>query len=489
MPSITTTKPLNDLKAAIDAAPKGKKIVAFFDFDGTIIEGYSAGLYLKRLFKERSLSPRDYVEIVSFLFLEDPTDDEFANLLRCCLKNWKGKTEDEVRQLWLELFIAELGARIYPEISEIIRAHKRRGHRIVVASSALKYQIEHCAEALEIDEILASRAELVDDQFSGDIDAPTLWGEGKAQAVSDYAKRHKLNLDNCFAYANGSEDVDFLSGVGHPCAVNPSSRLTAAARKNAWPQLRFRSPTKVSVNEKVRTIASDAGMGLSLLGTLVSTVAGTPKRKALNRLFNLGSDIGLAAAGIKLNIIGEQNLWAQRPAVFIFNHQSPLDLIIGVNLIGRDFTGVVKKEAKDMFGWGHFMQFSEMAFIDRGNTAQAKEMLAPAIEKLSRGISVGLCPEGTRSYTPKLGKFKKGAFHIAMQAGVPIVPVVLRNAAECMSRDSLWMRPGTVDVCVLPPIDCIDWTLDNMQSHIDEIENSYREIIADWPGTTQYAIA
>ena len=87
MPSITTTKPLNDLKAAIDAAPKGKKIVAFFDFDGTIIEGYSAGLYLKRLFKERSLSPRDYVEIVSFLFLEDPTDDEFANLLRCCLKN------------------------------------------------------------------------------------------------------------------------------------------------------------------------------------------------------------------------------------------------------------------------------------------------------------------------------------------------------------------------------------------------------------------
>lgn len=74
-----------------------------------------------------------------------------------------------------------------------------------------------------------------------------------------------------------------------------------------------------------------------------------------------------------------------------------------------------------------------------------------AIEAL--GLSVVIAPEGTRSLTPRLGWFKKGAFHIVMQAGVPLVPVVIRNTYEVMARHSLLFRPGTVQVYVPPPID------------------------------------
>ena len=73
------------------------------------------------------------------------------------------------------------------------------------------------------------------------------------------------------------------------------------------------------------------------------------------------------------------------------------------------------------------------------------------LDKLADGVSIAIAPEGTRSLSDRLGPFKKGAFHIAMQAGVPIVPIVIRNAGELMWRNSFWLRPGTVDVRVLEP--------------------------------------
>ena len=89
-------------------------------------------------------------------------------------------------------------------------------------------------------------------------------------------------------------------------------------------------------------------------------------------------------------------------------------------------------------------RLADMAFVDRGNTTQAKAALAPAVARLREGISLVMAPEGTRSATPALGPFKKGAFHVAMQAGVPIVPIVIRNAGELMWRGASTIREGTV---------------------------------------------
>ena len=118
-----------------------------------------------------------------------------------------------------------------------------------------------------------------------------------------------------------------------------------------------------------------------------------------------------------------------------------------MKLLRGGFTGVAKAEAKKVPGFGQFFQIAGVAFIERGDIRQAKQALEPAVAKVrDERISLVIAPEGTRSATPRLGRFKKGAFHIAMQAEVPIVPIVIRNAGEVMWRGSQTLHGGTVEV-------------------------------------------
>jgi putative phosphoserine phosphatase/1-acylglycerol-3-phosphate O-acyltransferase len=182
-----------------------------------------------------------------------------------------------------------------------------------------------------------------------------------------------------------------------------------------------------------------------------------------------------------MNVTGAENLWAARPAVFIFNHQSQLDVIVMASLLRTDFTGVAKKELKTdpMFaplGW-----LADVAFVDRANTEEAKKALAPAVEALREGRSLAMAPEGTRSATPRLGPFKKGAFHVAMQAGVPIVPVVIRNAGELMPSHGVLISSGTLDVAVLPPVSTRNWQRDDIDHEVERVRGMYLETLGPWP--------
>jgi putative phosphoserine phosphatase/1-acylglycerol-3-phosphate O-acyltransferase len=133
--------------------------------------------------------------------------------------------------------------------------------------------------------------------------------------------------------------------------------------------------------------------------------------------------------------------------------------------------------------FGQFFQLAGVAFIDRGNTMQAKEALAPAVAKVrEEGLSLALSPEGTRSPTPRLGRFKKGAFHIAMQAEVPMVAIVIRNAGEVMWRGSQTMHSGTVEVVVHPPVDTADWAVETIDDHVADVRGMFVRTLAEWPG-------
>jgi putative phosphoserine phosphatase/1-acylglycerol-3-phosphate O-acyltransferase len=192
----------------------------------------------------------------------------------------------------------------------------------------------------------------------------------------------------------------------------------------------------------------------------------------------VGSDLGLAVAGIDIDIVqGAEHLWSARPCVFVFNHQSKLDTIVVTKLLRSDFTGVAKKEAANVPGFGQFFRLAGVAFIDRSNPAKAREALTPAIEKLRDGMSLVLAPEGTRSATPRLGPFKKGAFHIAMQAGVPMVPIVLENAGELMWRYDQMVRPGTVRVVVHPPIETDEWRVETLDEHVAHVRGLFLETL------------
>ncbi len=177
---------------------------------------------------------------------------------------------------------------------------------------------------------------------------------------------------------------------------------------------------------------------------------------------------------------GEENLWSHRPAVFIFNHQSGLDSLLMAQLTQRDVVGVAKKELETTPIVGTLMKAAGVVFVDRGARSKAIEAMKPAVDAMREGLSVVIAPEGTRSATRKIGKFKKGAFHMEMAAGVPIIPVVIKNALDALPRHGLVIRSTTIDIVVHPPIPTSDWQREDLEARSSEIEALYEATLADY---------
>ncbi|CDO73829.1 hypothetical protein BN946_scf185015.g158 [Trametes cinnabarina] len=158
------------------------------------------------------------------------------------------------------------------------------------------------------------------------------------------------------------------------------------------------------------------------------------------------------AVGIKLVVEGEEYL-ETRPAVLVGNHQSMLDILYLGRIFPRRASIMAKKELQWSPLLGQFMTLSGAVFVDRGNNARAVRSLTAAGETMKqRHSSLWLFPEGTRSMRPyaDMLPFKKGAFHTAIQAQVPIVPVVCENYWRLYRKGVF--ESGTLKVKVLPPI-------------------------------------
>ena len=124
------------------------------------------------------------------------------------------------------------------------------GHTVAIASSATRYQARPIAKELGIEHLLCTRATVCDGRLTGGVEGAPLWGAGKAAAVCDFAKAHKIALARSYGYANGNEDIAFLKSVGHATAVNPKPALIEAAQREGWPVLRF--PARRSASAATR---------------------------------------------------------------------------------------------------------------------------------------------------------------------------------------------------------------------------------------------
>ena len=478
------TEYMSEVEQAIERVlqgPRGKSVGAFFDFDGTLIDGFSAGAYFIDRIQRRDFGFRQVVDTLKMARKKEISDAEFLALIKDGVVEWAGQPEQEMRNLWKRLWLEKVGATLFPEGWRIIQAHKQMGHTIAIASSATRYQIEPLAEEYGIDHVLATPVKVRNGRLTGGLDGSPLWGQGKADAVKAFCKRNKISLAKSYGYANGDEDIAFLKSVGKPTAVQPKPKLLAVANQDGWPVLRYPPRKRGPAKAMARTVGAYSAMGMTALAGLGYMRMTGDVRGALDKVTAYSSDAAFAVLGVKLDVIGRENLDKARPAVILLNHQSKFDMFVMMNLVRKNFTGVAKAEARKVPGFGKYMEMAEVAFINRSNSKQAVEALKPAVDRLKKGLSVCIAPEGTRSWTPKLGKFKKGPFHLAMQAGVPLIPVVIRNAGEIMGRNDQTMRSGTIQVCVLDPIPTDDWTLDNMEQRIEQVRNLYIKTLEKWP--------
>lgn len=467
---------------AVKAGPSGSQIGAFFDFDGTLIDGYSAAAYFIDRVRRRQTGWREIVDMLSLMTRGDLSETEFEDVIRKGVLDWAGQTDDENKALWQRLFKEKFSDWLFPEAWRLVLAHQAMGHTVAIASSATINQALPLAAELGIEHVLCTRPMVRNGKLTGGLAGRPLWGSGKADAVREFASTHDIALKRSYGYANGNEDIPFLDVVGKPTPVNAQVQLMQHAAENRWSTMSFQPRRKSSLESKARTVGAYAAMALTFgLGVGYAKATGR-RRQAVDLIGSVGSELALAAAGIDVEVHGEEHLWKTRPALYLINHQSKLDFFVMMYLVRRGFTGVAKKEAANTPGFGPFLRMSDMAFIDRSNNAKAREALQPVVENLKNGLSVCMAPEGTRSCSPKLGAFRKGAFHVAMQAGVPIVPVVLRNAGEMMTRNGQAFRAGKVQVAVLPAIDVGDWTVADLDRRIASVRQQFVDTLNQWPG-------
>lgn len=469
----------------IARSPRGSKVGAFFDYDGTLIDGYSASAYFTDRLQRGEMGAREVIATLQMMRKGDLSDAEFGEVIGKGILDWAGRSEDEMRSLWRRLFAAKTGATLFPETWKLVRAHQRKGHTVVIASSATRYQIEPMAEEYGIAHILCTQAMVRNGKLTGGVVGEPMWGAGKAAGVKAFAAAHGIDLRASFGYANGNEDIAFLRSVGHPHAVQPKEQLAQLATDDGWPILRFERRHRGSAAAMARTAGAYGAMGATFLAGLGFAKVTGRTRRAVDLITSVASDAALAVLGVDVEVVGEHYLWSDRPCVFIINHQSKFDMFLMMYLMRRGFTGVAKKEAANTPGFGTFMKMADMAFLDRSHTGRAIDALKPAVERLKQGLCVAIAPEGTRSWTPRVGKFKKGAFHMAQQAGVPVVPVVIRNAGEIMGRNDQTMRSGKVQVAVLAPIDVKQWRPEEMDARVAEVRQQFVDTLEHWPERAQ----
>jgi putative phosphoserine phosphatase / 1-acylglycerol-3-phosphate O-acyltransferase len=320
-----------------------------------------------------------------------------------------------------------------------------------------------------------------DGLLTGGVVKPILWGPGKAAAVQRFAAEHDIDLKDSYFYADGDEDVALMYLVGNPRPTNPEGKMAAVAKRRGWPILKFTSRGGVGIRRQLRTLAGMSSMFPLAAGAVGIGVLTGSRRRGVNFFTSTFSQLLLATSGVHLNVIGKENLTAQRPAVFIFNHRNQVDPIISGALVRDNWVGVGKKELLKDPIMGTLGKLLDGVFIDRDDPVAAVETMHTVEERAKNGLSIVIAPEGTRLDTTEVGPFKKGPFRIAMAVGIPIVPIVIRNAEIVASRNSATMNPGTVDVAVFPPISVEDWTLETLPEHIADVRQLYLDTLANWP--------
>ena len=443
---------------------------AFFDLDRTLVHGFTARAFFGERVKAGAIGPMQAARTVKDALSFESGRMGYSSFLVRASELYAGMPEQELVDLGEKLFQDRIASAVYPESYALVDAHKKAGRPVVVVTSATRYQAEPVARALGADHLLCSRLEVDDDGvLTGRVERPTCFGIGKRRAAEELGEREGITLGESWFYTDGVEDLPLLEAVGNPRPLNPGRSLARASRKRGW-DTHTLSSRGVRPTHIVRT-----AMGLGALA--VSVGAGLPvlfgsgdARKARNLSETLFGELGTLFGGIELEVEGEHHVWANRPAVFVFNHQSAVEPLLLCKLLRRDFVGIAKIELKKSVLAPAF-DYAGAVYIERMDKKKAVETLQPVVETLKGGTSVIIAPEGTRSPTRYPGPFKKGAFHIARQAGVPIVPICFHNSLDALPRKGRIVHPATIQVTVLPPV--LPESMDDVGASAHALRNAY----------------
>ncbi len=176
--------------------------------------------------------------------------------------------------------------------------------------------------------------------------------------------------------------------------------------------------------------------------TVVEALGGRVTKQICDDRLDQWSRVVVRNAGIELDVRGREHLVSGRTYLVMSNHQSLYDIPVLFRVIGPNIRMITKKELFRVPVFGGALAAAGFISIDRSDRAQAIQSLERARQLLADGTHVWVAPEGTRSRTGKLLPFKKGAFYLALEAGLPILPVTIAGTRDVLRAHGLRSRPG-----------------------------------------------
>jgi 1-acyl-sn-glycerol-3-phosphate acyltransferase len=176
------------------------------------------------------------------------------------------------------------------------------------------------------------------------------------------------------------------------------------------------------------------------------------KGRVSNLLLKIWTNFTLFLYGVKVVVAGSENVSSSSGKVYISNHSSYLDIFVLLAKVPDNIRMIYKRELTRMplIGWA--MLSAGFVPIDRRNARSAMGSLDKAAKKMKRGISFLIFPEGTRSKDGNVGEFKRGLFVLTEKAEADIIPLSVSGTSSLMPRDSLKIKPGTVNLVIGEPM-------------------------------------
>jgi 1-acyl-sn-glycerol-3-phosphate acyltransferase len=230
----------------------------------------------------------------------------------------------------------------------------------------------------------------------------------------------------------------------------------------------------VSIIDSVRVLGA---MARITAPTLVEMARGALDRESVDDRARWFGRRVIELLNVDLHATGADRVPAGRAYVYMSNHQSHLDIpILYATLPSPTIRMLAKKELFQIPLWGQGLRAAEFVEVDRSNHARAVRSIEQAAQLIRDGVSIWIAPEGTRSRDGRIGKLKKGGFHLALETGTPIVPVAIRGTIDMLRRGGKAMQTGKrVDVTIDAPIPVEDRELPALMDEVAQFFKNHVE--------------
>jgi HAD superfamily hydrolase (TIGR01490 family) len=250
---------------------------AFFDLDKTVISKSSSlaltrPMYRAGLVSRSALLKGAYAQLVYLMVGADEKKmDRVKESMAALSRGWE---KDQVERVVREALTDLIDPYIYLEALDLMELHRALGRKVFIVSSSPEEVVRPLAEHLGEVEVIATRAEVVDGKYTGEL-AFYCYGEGKADAIREIAGREGIDLSASHAYSDSMTDLPMLEAVGHPVAVNPDRELRRESEKRGWQIRDFRRPVRLRrrlphVSAPSPSVAAVAGaVALAVVGAWI----------------------------------------------------------------------------------------------------------------------------------------------------------------------------------------------------------------------------